>query len=88
MRNVSIIAEGPSGFGTKITLEDGTPIEGVRSVSLEISPNKVLQASLEVILEKIEWHGEARFYCLDIKDGKRKRITRITFEDGSEFVDA
>jgi hypothetical protein len=87
MLNVSIVAGGPTGFGTKVTLEDGTPVQGVRSVSLTISPDRVLEASMDVMLEKIEWQGEARFYGHDMNDGQRKRIVRIVFEDGSEFVD-
>lgn len=42
---------------------------------------------MDVMLEKIEWQGEARFYGHDMNDGQRKRIVRIVFEDGSEFVD-
>ena len=52
--NVKIISEGLGDSGTKVLLEDGTPIKGLTAVRINIEAGKIVTAELDVCVHSLE----------------------------------
>ena len=51
---IRIKSNGPIGVGAEITTEDGTPVQGVRSVNLRLAPDELVTADMEVIVGQVD----------------------------------
>ena len=52
--NVKIISEGFGDSGTKVLLEDGTPIKGITAVRITVEAGKLVKAELDVCVHSYE----------------------------------
>jgi hypothetical protein len=52
--NVKIISNGFGDSGTKVLLEDGTPIKGITAVRITLNAGQVVKAELDVCVHSLE----------------------------------
>ena len=87
MRTVKIISTGGSGIGTKVIDQTtGAEIKGVQSLSISITgADEIVRADLRLVLVEAEVEGHPRYLVMHPGTGVLQPITKIVFDDGSEF---
>jgi hypothetical protein len=66
---------------TKITDENGNPVHGITRITIQ----KNMPVTAELVLQEFHASMRASFSMTDPRDGKRRKIRRIEFEDAEPF---
>jgi len=86
MLGVTVKAGGPSGWGTKvINAATGDEIQGVRAMTIRITPDEFIQVEAEIFAAHLDVNGLAEFLVADPASGERKPVKQIIFADGSSW---
>lgn len=76
------------GFGTTVTsLRDGVEFPAVSAIRIgEILPGEPITAEFTIMLVGFDIAATGRFMAVDPVTGQKKAISKIVYEDGTEFV--
>lgn len=83
---VRVIANG-EGRGTKVVdAESGRPFKRVRAVRFEHEAGDAPRVMVELVSVAVEVEGQAYWHVGNPFTGNIKRVRRIEFADGTEWV--
>ena len=71
------IQSGSTPFGTKVTTQDGSEIDGLSAVTVKIDVDDINRAELHLAIAEIEVEASARAYV------GGKEVRRIEYADGT-----
>lgn len=81
------ITSGEIGAGTRVTGDNGQEIQGIVALKWSASVGDFNRAEIELAAVGLDAAGRAEFMMTDPATGETKRISRISFADGSSWVD-
>ena len=74
-----------AGWGTKVFTASGAEIKEITRIKVEILPNTILRAELEIALMDFSIEAEEQFKLHHPMTGVLKEIKSIQFADGTEW---
>lgn len=81
---VRVVCDGIAK-NTKITTEDGSELE-VAAADVRFRPDEFVRVSLELAASSVDIAGEPVFYVTNPSTGAIKKVCRIIFDDGSDWI--
>ena len=82
MKNVRIESSGGTSNSSKIFNSDGTEIQGVQKIVIDLTVNDIVRAKIDLRMIDVVVEAQAEYQLIHPKTGNFKKVRRVEFDDG------